>query len=282
MEMDRYVDLRRINGSRSLISSNITADETTDWVAIGPQGFNEVTVIPDFSTIATAHPYDQIDFYLQTKVQDGPAYDLLNIHFSNTHNGTTRKQPMLWRGGALGGMRGLVVTDGTLDDDEMQLGVPLGTHLRVKIVFTITGTPTLTYTCKVMLRRTDAGIALPPGKGVDIDTGVTRTVKSAIIDLSAASAATQILSGVGGRKIRVIEMAVSTDTAGTVKVQDDNGSPQELTGVIELAVGVPWVYNPVVAYPGEKYLGETQSSDDLDLLIEASGIYGGYFKYLVI
>jgi hypothetical protein len=162
------------------------------------------------------------------------------------------------------------------------MGVGLGTHLRMKVVFTKGDAPTLTYSCKVLLRNSPQGMALPPGKGIDIDTGVTRTVKRSIIDLSSASGATQILAGVTARKIRVIEMAVSTNTAGTVKVQDDNGSPQELTGVIELAVGIPWAYNPVVAYPGEKYLGETQSADDLDLLIEASGILGGYFNYMEI
>jgi hypothetical protein len=85
-------------------------------------------------TIATANSSDQIDFYLQTKTQDGPIYDLLNIHFANSENGTTRHQPTLWRGGALAGIRALAVTDGALLDDEMQLGVPLGTHVRIRIV----------------------------------------------------------------------------------------------------------------------------------------------------
>jgi hypothetical protein len=282
MELDRYVNMRRINGSKTLLSSNITADETTDWIAIGPQGFNEITVFPNFSTIATANSSDQIDFYLQTKTQDGPIYDLLNIHFANSENGTTRHQPTLWRGGALGGIRALAVTDGALLDDEMQLGVPLGTHVRIRIVFTITGTPTLTYTCKALLRRTGAGLALPPGKGVDVDSGVTRTIKRADYEHASTSGALLLVAGVATKKIRVIGLDFHTDVVGNMTVQDDNSSPVKLTGAMEFIAGGQWEYNPSVQYPGERYLGETTAGDDLDIDVETSGTHSGWVEYLEI
>ena len=285
----RYIpNIRFLNGASQIDESNastgnITDDETTDWVPLGPGGYNEITIQPNFSTISTANGSDEIDFYLQTtmNISQGVAYDLLNIHFANADNGGTHRQPRLWRGGDIGGVRALAVTDGTITDNETQVGVPLGTHVRTKIKFTKGSAPTLAYNCPIIVRNNPQGLALPIGKGIN-DNGVTTDIKRASFEHAATNGALAIVTGVASKKIRVIGLQFYTDVVGNITVQDDNGTPVKLTGAMEFIAGGSFSYHGEGRYPGERFLGETTAGDDLDIDVETSGTHSGYVEYLEI
>jgi hypothetical protein len=187
----------------------------------------------------------------------------------------------LWRGGGIGGFRALAVTDAGIADNETQVGVPLGTHVRIKVVFTIGSAPTLTYTCPVMVRNSPQGLALPIGKGIN-DNGVTTDIKTLFYEHGGTNGALTAVAGVAAKKIRVIGFHVSTDVVGNITLQDDNGSPKRLTGAMEFVAGGSFTYQADGDYPGQRFLGETQAGDDLDIDVETSGTHSGYTEYLEV
>lgn len=285
-----FDNIRFVAGSKTASTTSFdgvsgATTETTDWITLGDRPYNEVIIEPNFSVIDTAHANDEIDFYLQTTLSPTNAvpYDLLNIHFATGDDGTTHRQPRIWRGGELGGFRALAVTDGSLADDETQLGVPLGTHVRIKLVTTIGGTPSVTYTCPLTVRyNPGAPAAIPIGKGIN-DNGVTTTIKRAAIEISAASGAQEVVTAVTAKKIRLLGYNVVTDTASALTWQDDTGTPVVLVGASTFAAsGGASVYPPAGAYPGQRFLGETASGKALDLNVGTSATVGGSIEYLEI
>lgn len=80
-----------------------------------------------------------------------------------------------------------------------------------------------------------------------------------------------------GKKIRLISLLVTTDTAGLLTVQDNTGTPVKLIGPMPVAEngGFNLVWNP-------RGYGDTGVGKQLDLVLGTSGTYGGLVEYQVL
>lgn len=115
------------------------------------------------------------------------------------------------------------------------------------------------------------------GKILD-ENGNILTVKNAIVEISAASGAQQIVAGVSGKKIRLLGFFLVSDTAVTATFQDDEATPVKLTGGMPLAAtgGVGY------AAPTGTWIGETTAAADLDLNLGAAATVGGTVVYVEV
>lgn len=103
-------------------------------------------------------------------------------------------------------------------------------------------------------------------------------VKTVKIAIAAASGAQQLVAAVSGKKIRVLMIHYITDTATTIALQDDAGTPVVLIG----AGGYVANEGMVAAAPPGCFIGETTAGQDLDLNLGTASTVGGFVVYVEV
>lgn len=108
-----------------------------------------------------------------------------------------------------------------------------------------------------------------------IDTSVTQIVKRAVISVAAAGDAT-IVAAVTGKKIRVVDVVLTSETAGTVRFESGTGGTA-LTGLITLPAGGGFApgFNPYGHF-------ETAAATLLNLEVTTSTGADGWLMYVEV
>lgn len=88
----------------------------------------------------------------------------------------------------------------------------------------------------------------------------------------------EIVPAVTGKKLRLISMMLTTDTAGNITVRDNNGTPVILVGPAPAAANGGFVlpHNP-------EGWGDTTAGKNLNVLLGTSAtVFGGVVTYQVL
>ena len=101
-------------------------------------------------------------------------------------------------------------------------------------------------------------------------------IKPVPINIAPAGAtATAIVSGVAGKKIRILAMVVGTNTTGAITLQDDESSPVALSGAIPILADSPFV----LPFCEGIHWGETTAGADLDIKPDGAMSIDGILVY---
>ena len=140
----------------------------------------------------------------------------------------------------------------------------------------IDGKITACNTGAVVLAAGTAGIGkLTANSGVDIgDVDVTSIPDAttdtnwfqATITSADASSATQVKAKTADKKIHIVSLVISTDTAMNIQLQSDNGTPQVVMEQIYLAANG----GMALTFP-ERFPLQVNTNEDLDVIASAAG-----------